>query len=131
MGRAYLAYCAPDERDAHLRRFRADPERGFGPDDERDFSALLAEVRRDGYAMRDPRTKPYRTTTLAVPILAGGEVHALASISIFTTAVPRDRVVGDIVDPLKETCARIGQALAYAPGHYPVANGLADETASF
>ena len=131
MGRAYLAYCPPGERDRHLRRWRAEPERGFGADEERDFRALLDAVRRDGYATRDPRTKPYRTTTLAVPIRDGERVHALASISIFTTAVPRDKVVDQVVVPLKETCARIEDALAFSQGHFPVVNGLEDETASF
>ena len=131
MGRAYLAYCAPEERDRYLREIRNDPARDFGADDERDFRALLDVVRRDGYAVRDPRTKPYRTTTLAVPIREGDNVHALASISIFTTAVPRDKVVEQIVQPLQQTCARIENALAFAHGHCPVSNGLADEVASF
>ena len=131
MGRAYLAYCPTEERDRHLRHLRDDPARGFGADEEREFRALLDAVRRDGYATRDPRTKPYRTTTLAVPIREGADVRGLVSISIFTTAVPRDKVVGDIVVPLQEMIARIEHALAYSHGHFPVSNGLEDETASF
>jgi len=131
MGRAYLAFCPAEERDRHLRELRADPERDFGADEEREFRALLEQVRSDGYATRDPRTKPYRTTTLAVPIREGGSVLALVSISIFTTAVPRDKVVGEIVAPLQETVARIEQALAVPHGHFPVSNGLEHETAAF
>lgn len=131
MGRAYLAYCSADERDRHLRQLRADATRDFGADEEREFRALLAEVRRDGYAMRDPRTKPYRTTTLAVAIREGDIVHALASISIFTSAVPRDRVAAEIVAPLQETVARIEQALGYAGGRFPVHDGMEDEVAAF
>jgi IclR family transcriptional regulator, mhp operon transcriptional activator len=131
MGRAYLAYCSSEERDRHLRQLRADPARDFGASEEREFRALLDAVRRDGYATRDPRTKPYRTTTLAVPIREGENVHALVSISIFTTAVPRERVVGEIVVPLQETVARIEHALAFSEGHFPVSNGLENETASF
>jgi IclR family mhp operon transcriptional activator len=92
---------------------------------------LLDKVRRDGYAVRDPRTKPYRTTTLAVPIREGDCVHALVSISIFTTAVPREHVVGQIVAPLQETIRRIEQALAFTLGHAPVTNDLEHEAASF
>lgn len=131
MGRAYLAFCSADERDRHLRQWRADPGRRFGEDDEREFRALLDEVRRDGYAMRDPRTKPYRTTTLAVPIREGDNVHALVSISIFTTAVPRDKIVEQIVEPLRETTAKIEEALAFTHGHTPVFEGLDGEGASF
>jgi IclR family mhp operon transcriptional activator len=131
MGRAYLAFCPDDERERHLRRLRADPARSFGEDDERDFRALLEQVRRDGYATRDPRTKPYRTTTLAVPIREAETVHALVSISIFTTAVPRDKIFDQIVVPLRETTARIEQALAFTHGHLPVYAGLDGEGASF
>jgi IclR family mhp operon transcriptional activator len=131
MGRAYLAYCSAEERERQLRQLRDDPARGFDADDERDFRALLEQVRRDGYATRDPRTKPYRTTTLAVPVREGDNVHALVSISIFTTAVPRDRVVEQIVVPLQEMVARIEHALAFSHGHFPVTNGLEGETASF
>ena len=131
MGRAYLAYCSTEERERHLRQLQADPARAFGPDEERDFRALLEQVRRDGYATRDPRTKPYRTTTLAVPIREGENVHGLVSISIFTSAVSRDKVVERIVVPLQETCARIEHALSFSQGHFPVSNGLENESAAF
>ena len=131
MGRAYLAYCSAEERDRHLRQLRADPARAFGADEEREFRTLLDQVRRDGYATRDPRTKPYRTTTLAVPIREGENVHGLVSISIFTSAVARDKVVEKIVVPLQETCARIEHALSFSQGHFPVSNGLENETAAF
>jgi IclR family transcriptional regulator, mhp operon transcriptional activator len=90
-------------------------------------------VRHDGYAIRDPRTKPLRTTTLAVPIREGEAVQALVSISIFTTAVPREKVVAEIVVPLQETIARIEQALAFTHtgAHFPVANALEHEGAAF
>ncbi len=131
MGRTYLAFCSADERDRHLRQLRADPERSFSEDDERQFRVLLEQVRRDGYATRDPSTKPYRTTTLAVPIRDGDTVHALVSISIFTTAVPRDKVFDQIVVPLLETTAKIEQALAFTTGHAPVCSDIAHEGAAF
>jgi IclR family mhp operon transcriptional activator len=131
MGRAYLAFCAADERDRRIGALRSDPGRGFGEEEERDFRALLEQVRRDGYATRDPRTKPYRTTTLAVPIREGETVHALVSISIFTTAVPRDKIVEQIVTPLRDTIAKIEEALAITNGHLPVCNGLENDGVSF
>jgi len=131
MGRAYLAFCSADERERQLRALRADPARSFGEDDEKQFRALLNQVRVDGYATRDPRTKPFRTTTLAVPIRDGDIVHALVSISIFTTAVPREKIFDQIVVPLQETTTKIEQALAYTNGHLPVCNDLANEGAAF
>jgi IclR family mhp operon transcriptional activator len=56
MGRAYVAFCADGERERHIVRLRADRGRGFGPAEERRFRALLDQIRRDGYAMRDPKT---------------------------------------------------------------------------
>src|SRR5690606_37251464 len=87
-GRAYLAHCPADELERHLARFAADPERRFGPEEERGFRLLLDRARKDGYAVRDPRTKPYRTTTLAMPIYEGERARALISISFYKTAVP-------------------------------------------
>jgi IclR family mhp operon transcriptional activator len=71
MGRAYLAYCSDDERERHLARFREEPERKFDAAEERRFRLLLERIRSAGYAARDPRTKPHRTTTLAMPIRGG------------------------------------------------------------
>ncbi|MBL8699679.1 MAG: helix-turn-helix domain-containing protein [Alphaproteobacteria bacterium] len=125
MGRAYLAYCTAAERERHLGRLRADPSRGFGDAEERQLRAVLDQVVADGFAKRDPRTKPYRTTTLAMPIRQGGEVHALISISFFTTAVPRPEIGARVVAPLRETVDRIEAAFAVANG-MPIA---ADATA--
>lgn len=131
MGRAYLAFCDDDERNAQLGRLRADPARGFGEAEEREFRELLAGVRRDGYALRDPSTKPFRITTVGAPILEGDVVRALVSISFFTSAVPRERLLDQIVAPLRETTARMGQALTATHGHFPLVNGLGTEAVSF
>jgi len=117
MGRAHLAFCPDAEREDLLRRLRADPVHGFGAEDERRFRLLLESVRRDGFAMRDPRTKPFRTTTVAVPIRDGEEVQALLSLSFFTSAVPRGGIAGQIVAPLRDTAGRIEEALAFMKGH--------------
>lgn len=66
-----------------------------------------------------------------MPIREGETVHALVSISFFTTAVPRDKIVERIVIPLRATTAKIEHALAFINGHLPVCNGLEDEGASF
>jgi IclR family mhp operon transcriptional activator len=113
MGRAYLAHCPDEELDAHLRRFARDPERDFGPDEERRFRLLLAHAREDGYAMRDPKTKPYRTITLAMPIREGDRVRAAISISFYKTAIPLHEIAERIVAPLRATCQRIEEAFAF------------------
>jgi IclR family mhp operon transcriptional activator len=112
MGRAYLAYAPPGELDAHMTRFRADPENEFTEDDERRLRLLLSRVRADGYAVRDPRTKPYRTNTFAMPIREGGRAGAVISISFFKTAIPLGELTKRIVTPLRETTAKIEETLA-------------------
>jgi len=131
MGRAYLAFCPADERDGHLRRLRADRKHEFGEEEECRFRTLLEQVRCDGYATRDPSTKPYRTTTLAAPIREAETVHALVSISFFTTAIPRGKIVERIVTPLKDTIAGIERALASSHGDFPVCDGMEEHRASF
>ena len=127
MGRAYLGFCPEDERERLIARLRADPTRGFGPEEERCFRALLQQIRSDGYATRDPRTKPYRTTTLAMPIRRGEIVHALISISFFTTAIAKEETAERIVAPLRATTTKIEAAFALVSG---AAAGRADPSAA-
>lgn len=128
MGRAYLAYCPDGERERHIARFRQEPERKFDEAEERRFRLLLDRIRADGYAVRDPRTKPYRTTTMAMPIREGDMVHGLVSISFFTTAVARGDIAEQIVAPLRCTTTKIEQAFMFmnAGGvpHAPESEGV-------
>jgi IclR family mhp operon transcriptional activator len=110
MGRAYLAFCPARECDEQLRRLRADAARNFGARDEKRLRAVLDRARADGYAVRDPKTRPYRTTTLAMPIREGENVHALISISFFTTAIAPQDIQEKIVEPLRATTRTIEQA---------------------
>lgn len=111
MGRVYLSFCDDAERERCIRRMRLDPKLRFGEDEEQQFRQLLKRVRRDGYAMREPRTWPYCTTTIATPIRSDGAVVALATISFFTNAIAKRDVMQRAVKPLIETCARIEQSI--------------------
>lgn len=113
MGRAYLAYTNPADRDRRIAEFRQDEERCFGEPEERRLRLLLDRIRRDGYAVRDPRTPPFRITTLGVPIMEGGVVQALVSVSFFTSAVPRNQLHSQIVEPLLASRANIEHALQF------------------
>jgi len=112
MGRALLAFCPDGEREQQIRRMRADPGRAFGEAEEARLRDILRQVRTDGFATRDPRTKPYRITTLAMPIREGEIVHAVINMSFFTTAVPTCEVAEKVLAPLRETTARVEQAIA-------------------
>jgi IclR family mhp operon transcriptional activator len=112
MGRAYLAFCQPEELERHLALFRADAFRNFDKIAERRFRLLLRRAREDGFATRDPRTKPYRTSTLAMPIHESSIIRAAISISFFKSAVPPPAIEERIVAPLRETTAKIEKAFA-------------------
>jgi IclR family transcriptional regulator, mhp operon transcriptional activator len=112
MGRAHLAFCRDEERERHFRRLRADTSREFGETDELRLRAILQQVRHDGYAQREPKTQPYRTTTLAMPIREGEVVHALISISFFTTALAKCEVAERVIAPLRAATRLIEEAIA-------------------
>lgn len=113
MGRAYLAFCPGHELEDHVARFRQDTETPFGPAEERQLRALLDRVRTDGYAARDPRTKPYRMTTLGVPLLEDDAIQAVMSVSFFRSAVRSEQIREQILTPLMATRANIEHALAF------------------
>jgi IclR family mhp operon transcriptional activator len=122
MGRALLAFCPDAEREQQIRRMRADPARDFGEEEEVRLREVLRQVRHDGFATRDPKTKPYRMSTLAMPIREGKTIHAVINMSFFTTAVSNCDVVDKIFAPLRETTVRIEQAIAMANAGAPHSN---------
>jgi len=112
MGRALLAFCPDSEREQQISRMRADPARAFGAGDETRLRAILRQVRTDGFATRDPKTKPYRMSTLAMPIREGDIVHAVINISFFTTAFPKGEIAERVLAPLRATTEKIEHAIA-------------------
>lgn len=85
VGRAYLAWCPEKEREATLRILRksSNPEDWLARD-QRKLERILGEVRRRGYATRDPSyvAGPYGGTpiddgaaAIAVPLFDGRRVH--------------------------------------------------------
>lgn len=126
MGRSYLAFCAPASLEAHIVHFRADKSREFTEADERRLRLLLDQIRGTGYAIRDPRTKPHRTTTIAMPIREGSEARAAISISFFKTAIPLAEIGERIVEPLRETTAKIEDTLAAVASAHGAHGGFRD-----
>lgn len=113
MGRAYLAFCAPEELGQRIEGFRKDPELGFGTVQEHQLRIMLKKIRLDGFAMRDPQTPPYRISTVGIPLLENGKVQALISLSFFSSAVLRKEINEKIIQPLLETRSKIEQTLDF------------------
>lgn len=113
MGRAYLAFCEPDELERRIIGFRKSPSLEFGSVQERQLRMMLEKVKQDGYAFRDPQTPPFRISTVGIPLLENGKVQALISLSFFSSAVLRKEIGEKIIEPLLETRSKIEHALDF------------------
>jgi IclR family mhp operon transcriptional activator len=112
MGRAYLAFCAPREREEYLRQ-RRNTSLQFGDAEEADFLNLLARIRRAGYATRDPRVEPLRMSTIGMPIRFKGFAIAAASVTFYDSAVKAKDIPHQIIEPLGKTVASIEKTMEY------------------
>jgi IclR family transcriptional regulator, mhp operon transcriptional activator len=105
LGRAYLAFCPADERamllDLLARSSEAE-DRLVG--DRRRTLSLLAAIRKQGFAERDPMVEPRSSGTLAVPITGGGKVLATVGMTYFMSAMDR-RDLQQRYAPLMRTLA--------------------------
>jgi IclR family mhp operon transcriptional activator len=107
-GRAYLAACAPIERDViinHLRRIDEADDRPFLEPDR--LSRILSETSRRGYAIRDEGEYNPKTSSIAVPIVRGEVVFGCISIIWIRSAMTLDDAVAQYAGPLRETAAAI------------------------
>ncbi|EUB99743.1 transcriptional regulator, IclR family [Rhizobium sp. CF080] len=113
MGRAYMAFCGEEERASLFAMMRAKSGGSFGPEQEAQHNVLLANVRKNGFAIRAPQTEPRRNTTVAIPICHGGTVLASITVSFFISAVPRNKVEQRIIDPLREAVNKIEAVITF------------------
>jgi len=108
LGRAYLAFCPIAERAMlldMLARSR-EPEDRLAADRKRAL-ALLAAVRKQGFAERDPMVEPRSSGTIAVPIISGGKVLATVGMTYFVSALDRADLVQRYVPLMKTLAANI------------------------
>ncbi len=107
-GRAYLAACAPAERDViinHLRRMDAAEDRRFLEPDR--LQRMIAETSERGYAIRNDGEFNPKTSSIAVPIVRGDVVFGCISIIWIRSAMALEEAVGKYAAPLRETAAAI------------------------
>jgi hypothetical protein len=72
--------------------------------DRRRTQALLASMRKQGFAERDPMVEPRSSGTIAVPVAGKGKVLATVGMSYFMSALDR-RDVSQRYAPLIRTLA--------------------------
>lgn len=113
MGRAYMAHCSEEQRERRIQQLRDDPELNFTEQSESAFRTVLERIRADGYAIRNPKTPPFRTLTIGMPLRDGNEVGALVSLSIYRTSIKTRELHENVIEPLKSMICKIEAALAF------------------
>lgn len=124
LGQAYLAFCPAAEREAILARLalsrRASDRLAR---DRADLDAMLARVRKRGYAITDEATRRLarvprrvsegrkRATGLAVPILAEDRVLGSVSLRYFRSALSDAEAARDFLEPMRELAGEIAAAI--------------------
>jgi IclR family mhp operon transcriptional activator len=108
LGRAYIAFCPPAERNLLLRILATskDPEAEAARDRDAALT-LLAMIRRAGFADRSPTVEPKSSSTLAVPVMLGRKVLATVGMTFFTSAIPKAEAIARYVPPLQEMARNI------------------------
>ncbi|WP_186149574.1 DNA-binding transcriptional regulator [Burkholderia gladioli] len=111
LGRAYLAFCSPEEQEMLLEIVRQShhPEDRLAHDREA-VQAMLAQTRQRGYGLRDATVRPV-SGTLAVPVIAKDFVVASIGLTWFSSALTVDKVVERYLHRLQDVSRRISEQL--------------------
>jgi IclR family mhp operon transcriptional activator len=105
LGRAYLAFCPVSERSILLDMLARSQEREDKLANERKRAlSLLAAIRKQGFAERDPMVEPRSSNTIAMPIIVNHRVLATVGMTYFTSALDRTDAIGRYV-PLVQALA--------------------------
>jgi IclR family mhp operon transcriptional activator len=108
LGRAYIAFCPPNERTLLLEMLAASDDPEDQPARDRQAAqTLLGMVRQAGFAERSATVEPKSSSTIAVPVMLGRKVLATVGVTYFTSAVPKAQAISRYVPPLKEMARNI------------------------
>lgn len=119
LGRAYLAFCDPTERERILAAIGATPE----PWNElahhpRKLKAFLDATRAQGYATMDPeymrREYGGNVWALGVPVMNGDQIYAAVNVMMLEIAISREEAIKTLLRPLQQTAAELAAALVAA-----------------
>jgi len=110
-GRAYLAFCPPDEKEEIIEKLRRSSDPSHQLAHKRDkLETILQETKEQRYALRDPTygggyglrrpTNQDGMTAIAVPIITETGVDGIVSMVWFPTAVTLERITNEFLDEL-------------------------------
>ena len=113
LGRAYLAFCSPSERNFILQILArsSDPE-DAGARDKAATLAMLGRIRKLGFADRAMGVEPTSSSTLAVPIKRGKDVLATIGVTYFRSAMATKQARERYVPALWEMADNIANSVA-------------------
>jgi len=115
MGRAYLAFSAPNEQVILRTIIMAGADRGDYPaHDDNTLSELISRVRADGYALRDPLANP-RSSTFAIPVFAHGRLVATMGFTWIAAAMTSAQAVAAFLPAMRDIAERITRKLERVP----------------
>jgi len=102
LGRVLLAQLAPDELDAYLARTTLAPMTPHTVTDPDRLRDVLAQVRRDGYAVNNEELE-LGLRSIAVPVRgASGRVLAALNVGAHATRVTAERMVEEFLPVLRQ-----------------------------
>lgn len=109
IGRAYLAFCPPAEREWILELLaRTTVPAARRSQWKRSTERLLEGVRQCGYGVREGR-QGSRTASLAVPILVDGRVLACLGIVWIHSALRTGTAIARFAEPMQQAAERIAR----------------------
>lgn len=113
LGRACLAFCDPVARDALIEALQANPntEEDLLARDTDALRRALEDIRRQGYALRDPTIRPV-SNTLAVPVFENDQVVASIGITFFSSTLSGQQAVQRYLADLQQAAHTITAMLA-------------------
>ncbi|MGR3661706.1 MAG: helix-turn-helix domain-containing protein [Paracoccaceae bacterium] len=101
LGRAYLAYCAPEQVEIYAQQAVSEGVEGHRiAGDAEELNSLVSATRWKGYALRAREVEPH-SDTLAVPIFLDGTVRATLGVTFFRSAVNCEVAISRLANRLK------------------------------
>lgn len=128
MGRAYVAFCPDDEREALLAELLGGAQQAGRAHRREQVERVILASRRQGYGLRDPchlgpdADMAERFCAIAVPVRAGGGVAACLSCVWLSEVTTEERIVAQYLEPLQAAAAQIGarlEAAGVTPAYRP------------
>lgn len=112
LGRAWLAFCDAEHQAAILAGLQSSCHaEDAAARDPVAMRALIAAVRAQGYATRDPAVRPV-SNTIAVPVFDGDRAIASIGLTYFSSTLTTEQAVERYLPELQSAAGQISAPLA-------------------